>query len=197
MLSLVSGFSAKSINPVTPVTDSTEGVKPTFPQAPTFIKDDIQGPDVAGSRPELVLDYSKIRGKESSMDCVGLSQELKSKTWWKRLWWYRGQYLSGEQYFVRTLVVLFSGILRSWLWWAGVVDYSRMKSLGHSNETSLAIAAVSPLATMITLYGYLSDPANPINLPIVIGFLMFIHFIFTCGLPTRRMLWFGGVPKNF
>ena len=100
---------------------------------PSFVKEDIQSPAATSARPELAFDFPLGRGTEdSTVDCLQLSSELKAKTWWKRLWWYRGQYLSGQQYFVRTLVASYlESFFGLGFWWAGVVDYSRMKSLGH------------------------------------------------------------------
>lgn len=187
MLSLVRGSSAGKSSSTTHSSDSTGGIKPTFQGEPSFVKEDIQSPAATSARPELAFDFPMSRGTDSTVDCVQLSSELKAKTWWKRLWWYRGQYLSGEQYFVRTLVASYlQSFFGLGFWWAGVVDYSRMKSLGHSNETSLVVAAVSPMATMITVYGYISDPTNPLNLPIVIGLLMFI--------PFHLYMWFTNSP---
>ena len=173
MLSLVRGSSAGKGSSTTHSSDSTEGIKPTFQGEPSFVKEDIQSPAATSARPELAFDFPMSRGTDSTTDCLQLSSELKAKTWWKRLWWYRGQYLSGVQYFVRNLGALVGlGLWGLGLWWKGVIEFSRMKSLGHSSSSSLIVAFVMPVSVMLIGIGGADGPWNPLYPLYILGFVI-------------------------
>lgn len=114
-------------------------------------------------------------------DYSELANRLSKSGWFSNIWSYRGQYLSGNDYFFRQFIGSFFLMVRVGFWVVGVTDYSRMRSLGHSKGVSMLVTLIFPVGWILTIIGQTSDP-----LYTLLGLLGFALTV-----PLHLYMWFS------
>lgn len=114
-------------------------------------------------------------------DYSELANRLSKSGWFSNIWSYRGQYLSGNDYFFRQFIGSFFLMVRVGFWVVGVTDYSRMRSLGHSKGVSMLVTLIFPVGWILTIIGQTSDP-----LYTILGLLGFALTV-----PLHLYMWFS------
>ena len=116
-------------------------------------------------------------------DYSELANRLSKSGWFSNIWSYRGQYLSGNDYFFRQFIGSFFLVVGVGFWVVGVTDYSRMRSLGHSKGVSMLVTLIFPVGWILTTIGQTSDPLVPYTPLGILGFALTV--------PLHLYMWFS------